>query len=98
MLALSMICLLLGAVLGQRFTVLVLLPALAIMMFLSVGAGWAHPQSAWWIVKMTGAAAICLQCGYFTGIIIRHFLVATPSQPSSPLAGAETSRHHHAVR
>jgi hypothetical protein len=98
MFAISMICLLFGAVLGQRFTVLVLVPTMAIMMVLSVGAGWAHPQSAWWIVKIAGAAAICLQCGYFTGIIIRHFLVATPPQQSSPLAGAKTSRGHHAVR
>jgi len=97
MLAISMICLLLGAVLGQRFTVLVLVPAMAIVMVLSVGAGWTHPQYAWWIVKMAGAAAICLQCGYFAGIIIRHFLVAVPSQ-QSPLAGAENASHRHAAR
>jgi hypothetical protein len=98
MLAMSMICLLLGAVLGQRFTVLVLVPAMAIVMVLSVGAGWTHPQYAWWIVKMAGAAAICLQCGYFAGIIIRHFLVAVPTKQSPPLAGAENARHHHATR
>src|SRR5579863_2303445 len=97
MLAISMICLLFGAVLGLRFTVLVLVPAMAIMMVLSVGAGWAHPQSAWWIVKMAGAAAICLQCGYFSGIIIRHYMIATPSRQSSPLAGAEPARRHHAA-
>lgn len=98
MLAVLMISLLLGAVLGQRFTVLVLVPAMAIVMVVSVGAGWTQPQSAWWIIKMAGAAAICLQCGYFAGILMRHFLVVTPSQQSSPLAGAETSTHHPAAR
>ncbi len=98
MLAISMICLLFGALLGQRFTVLALVPAMAIVMVLSVGAGWTHPQSAWWIVKMAVAAAICLQCGYFVGIIMRHFLGERPSQQSLPLAGTGASRHHHAAR
>ena len=98
MLAISMICLLLGAVLGQRFTALVLVPAMATVMVVSVGAGWAYLHSAWWIVKMAGAAAICLQCGYCIGIVGRHFLDAIRSQPSSELAGAETQRHHPAAR
>lgn len=98
MLAISMICLLLGAVLGQRFTVLVLVPAMAIVMVVSVWAGWTHPHSAWWIVKMAGAAAICLQCGYFAGITSRHFVDAMRSRRSSGLAGAEAQRHHPAAR
>ena len=98
MLAISIICLLLGAALGQRFTVLVLVPAMAIVMVLSVGAGWAHPHSAWWIVKTAGAAAICLQCGYFAGIIGRHYLVAMRSQRSSELAGSEPPRPRPASR
>ena len=98
MLAISMICLLLGAALGQRFTVFVLVPAMAIVMVLSVGAGWTHPHAAWWIVKTAGAAAICLQCGYFAGIITRHYLVAMRSQRSSRLAAAEPQRQHPAAR
>jgi Na+-translocating ferredoxin:NAD+ oxidoreductase RnfD subunit len=98
MLAISMTCLLLGAALGQRFTVRVLVPTMAIVMALSVGAGWSHPHAAWWIVKIAGVAAICLQCGYFAGIISRHFLTAMRSQRSSRLAGAETQRHHPAAR
>ena len=98
MLAISMLCLLLGAMLGQRFTVLVLVPAMAIVMILSVGAGSVHPESAWWIVKMAGAAAICLQCGYFAGIMMRHFLAEAPSEQPSSLAGTENARHRHATR
>lgn len=98
MLAISMICLLLGAMLGQRFTVLVLVPAMAVVMVLSVGAGWAHPHSAWSILKVAGAAAICLQCGYFAGIATRIFLDAMRSRRSSELAAAEPQRHHPAAR
>jgi hypothetical protein len=94
MIAASMISFLFGAVLGQRFNVVVLVPPVAIVLVLSVGAGFAHPQAAWWIVRMAGAGAICLQCGYFAGIVTRHLLAADRSGGSSPLARAETSTRH----
>jgi NADH:ubiquinone oxidoreductase subunit 6 (subunit J) len=94
MIAASMISFLFGAVMGQRFNVVVLVPAVAVMLVLSVGAGFAHPQAAWWITRTAAAGAICLQCGYFAGIAIRHFLAAEPSGESSPLARAETSTRH----
>jgi len=94
MIAVSMISFLFGAVLGQRFNVLVLVPAIAIVLVVSAGAGLAHPQAAWWILRMAGAGAICLQCGYFAGIVTRHFLAAEPSGGSRPLARAETSTRH----
>jgi len=96
MIATSIISFLFGAVLGQRFTVLVLIPGMMIVMVLATGAAITHPHAAWWIIAMAAAAAVCLQAGYFAGIFIRHFLAATPSQ-ESPLAGAETSTRH-AVR
>lgn len=94
MIATSMISFLFGAVLGQRFNVVVLVPAVAVVLFLSVGAAVTHPQVVWGIAKMAASAAICLQCGYFFGIIIQHFLLSAPSQGTSSLAGAETSTRH----
>ena len=96
MITVSMISFLFGAALGQRFNVVVLLPAMAIVLVLSVAAGVTSAQTAGWIVTMAAMAALCLQFGYFAGIGVRHFLVATPSQGSS-LAGAETPARH-AVR
>ena len=87
----SMISFLFGAALAQRFNVLVLVPAMAFVMVVSVGAGITHLQVAWEIVKMAAIAAICLQCGYFAGILIRHFLSAGSR---SSVAGAEPSPHH----
>jgi hypothetical protein len=90
MIAASMISFLFGAVLGQRFNVVVLVPAVAIVLVLSFGVGFAHAQTAWWIVRMAAAGAICLQFGYFAGITARHFL-AEPLGRSSHLSNAEAS-------
>ena len=94
MITISVISFLFGAALGHRFNVVVLLPAMAIVLALSVGAGVTSALTVGWIVVMAAMAALWLQFGYFAGIGIRHFLVAAPSQESSPLAGAETSARH----
>jgi hypothetical protein len=91
MISASMISFLIGVVVGQRFTVLVLVPAVAVVMFLPVGAAMVHPHAAWWIIRMAGTAAICLQCGYFTGLVLKHFLLPAPSGESSSLVSAETT-------
>jgi hypothetical protein len=87
----SMISFLFGAALAQRLSVVALLPAMAMIVVLSVGAGSIYPQAAWEIVKMATLAAICLQSGYFAGIILRHFQTAALSQ--APAAAAEASTH-----
>ena len=84
---------LLGAMLGLRFNVVVLIPAMVVVMVLAIGATMTHPEVAWWIIKTAAAAAVCLQCGYFAGIFIRHFLSAERPQKSSPLARAGSSTH-----
>jgi hypothetical protein len=94
MITLSMINFLFGAALGQRFNVVVLIPAMAIVLVLSVGAGVTHAQSVWSIVLMAATAAVCLQFGYFTGIGVRHLLLAARQRGSSPLTPAETSVRH----
>ena len=94
MIATSMISFLFGTVLGQRFTVMALVPAVAVVLALSVGAGFTHPQAAWRIVSTAVTSAICLQCGYFAGIALRHFLEGKRSQRSSPLLDAKTSNHN----
>jgi hypothetical protein len=94
MISLSVISFLFGAVLAQRFKVLVLVPAMAIIIMLSVGVGSTDASPAWWIVLLAVVASTCLQLGYFAGIGIRHRLVTTRSQESSSLTTAETSARH----
>ncbi len=78
MIILMLICLLLGAVLGQRFKVLVLIPAMAILLPLVAGAGvvWTG-QYAQIAIAVTLAAA-SLQVGYLAGIALRHLMVIAP--------------------
>jgi hypothetical protein len=91
MMILSMVSLLVGAVLGQRFKVMVLMPATAIVLILAVGTGVTHAQTAWSIVLMAAAAATSMQVGYLIGIGIRHALAAVWSNRSSPLTSTTAS-------
>jgi hypothetical protein len=90
MISLSMISFLFGAALGQRFKVVILVPAMAIVMAFSLV--FTRLQAAWQIVGIAVTAALCLQCGYFVGIVVRNSLVANPSRGSLPFRSAETSR------
>jgi hypothetical protein len=92
MITISMISFLFGAALGQRFSVLVLIPAMTLVLVLAVGAGVTNAQAVWWVVLMAAIAAICLQLGYFAGIGVRHILLAAQSRAS--VAAAETSARH----
>jgi NADH:ubiquinone oxidoreductase subunit 6 (subunit J) len=94
MITISMISFLAGAALGQRFKVMVLMPAIAIVLVLAVGTGVAHAQTAWSTVLMAATAATCLQIGYLIGIFTHYVLVAVLSRRSSPLTSPETPARH----
>jgi hypothetical protein len=87
-----MISLLVGMVLGQRFKVLVLLPAIAFALLLAIGGGIVRADSGWWIVLMAAAAATALQIGYFVGVGIRHVLVAVPGSKSPATSLSSSAR------
>jgi hypothetical protein len=98
MMTLTMVSLLVGMVLGQRFKVLVLMPTIAMALVLAIGAGVARADAVWWIVLMAAATATSLQIGYLIGIGIRHILVATRASrsPATSLTGsASTGRPAH---
>ena len=91
MITLSIVSFLVGAVLGQHFKVLILMPTTAILIVLSVATGLTQSHSAWWIVLTVAAAAASIQIGYLIGIGIRHVLTAIWSSGSSPLASPTAS-------
>jgi hypothetical protein len=72
MLMLSLICLLVGAVLGQRFKVQVLIPAMALAM--AAAAGLAHASTFWQILGAVLVATTSLQIGYVAGVGIRYLI------------------------
>jgi hypothetical protein len=94
MISTSIISLLLGATLAQRFKVVALVPAMALVMILAAVTEGAPVHGIWWFLKTAAAAAICLQVGFFAGILARHFLAGASSEASSPLSPAETSSRH----
>lgn len=90
MLMLSLICVLFGAVLGQRFKVAALIPALALVLMAAVG--FAHAGTFWQILGATLVATTCLEIGYVAGVGIRYLMAAARSGHASSLTGSISSR------
>lgn len=87
MLLLSLTCLLLGAVLGLRFKILALVPAIAIA--LPAAIAFAHTSS---FAHLLAALAVTtsLQIGYLCGLGMRHFTVVSRT-PKVHAASVEVS-------
>ena len=95
MITFSLISLFVGAALGQRFKIRVLVPALAILLIVAAGAGYMHARSGWCVVLIVASTATCLQIGYFFGIgVLRHLLAAALPRRSTPLASSPTPARH----
>ncbi len=73
---LAVISLLVGMVLGRRFKVLVLVPAIALTLMLTIGTGIVRADALWAIVATAVATIASLQIGYLAGTGIRHLMVA----------------------
>jgi hypothetical protein len=67
---------LIGTLLGLRFKVLILVPAIALCSPVTLAIGLAHNDSVWFILFDTVLAATTLQVGYLTGAIIRFAITA----------------------
>jgi hypothetical protein len=91
-----MIGLFVGAALGPRFKIGVVIPAFAILTVFAVGAGLTQARTAWHIVVITTTAATSLQTGYFLGNIVRHLLTAAFSRRSASLTSAPAPARHNA--
>ena len=71
MIMLTVIAILTGAVLGLRFTVLILVPASFIGSVATFGIGIAHSNGLWSILLALVLVISALQIGYFSGAVIR---------------------------
>lgn len=74
MLMLSLICLLAGAVLGQKFKVLVLIPAMMLAFVAAVGFNQANTFRE--MIGAVLAAMTSVQIGYFAGVGIHYVMAA----------------------
>jgi hypothetical protein len=69
---------LLGALLGIKFRVLILIPALGAILLTVVAIGIAHVDAVWAILITLAAAVSSLQIGYLGGAIMQY-AVALPT-------------------
>jgi hypothetical protein len=69
-----LICLLVGAALGQRFKVLVLIPTMVPVLL--AAAVFARAGTVWQILGAALVATACLEFGYFAGVSIRYLIAA----------------------
>lgn len=68
--------LLVGMVLGHRFPVLILAPAILLTLILSIGIGAAWADAPLTIGLTSAVAITCLQLGYLLGLVARHLMAA----------------------
>ena len=65
-----------GIVLGLRYKILILVPALMFAMTLAIIVGVASADNFWSVVLTTVAVVIAVQLGYLAGIVIRAVIAA----------------------
>lgn len=90
MLAANLMLLLCGMVLGQRFKMLILVPATLITLLLAVGAGVMRAETGWMVAVAATGLIASLQVGYFLGLAIRQLsiLARAKRMRTAPLANS----------
>jgi len=78
MMLIAMTVMLIGAVLGLRFKVFVLLPATVLSTAATLCAGIAHSDSPWSILFTTALALATLQMGYLAGSVVNASATTWP--------------------
>ncbi len=76
----AILSLLLGAMLGHRFKVLILAPAIAVAAGVTIAIGIARAEDVWLIGLTVILVTVCLQIGYLCGTIM-FSLVAFECSP-----------------
>jgi hypothetical protein len=70
MLALFFLAFLIGAFLGMRLKVVILIPAIAFVLMAAVSIGVAHGESFIAMSLQVAIAVVCLQIGYFCSVVM----------------------------
>ena len=91
MILLVIISLLVGAVLAQRFKIMVLVPATAILIVAAVISGFMQSHNASWTILIAAAGGVSMQIGYIIGLGIRYVLEAPLSETSRSFKASASS-------
>jgi hypothetical protein len=93
MIWLSMVSLSVGALLAQRYRIIVLVPATVAVLVIAIGAGVAQANSAWLIAGMIAAGSVSVQLGYVIGMLMQHGLGALLATRSSSFSRTTSARN-----
>jgi hypothetical protein len=93
MFTLTIGCMLVGAVLGLRFTVWVLIPGIAFGLFAAAATGIAHREGMGTIALAMVLIAVGLQLGYLMGTATRFVMAG--ARAAQPRTVAPVSRAAH---
>jgi hypothetical protein len=91
----GLISLLTGMVLGQRFKVLAVVPAIAASLLAAIGFGIVHSEGLGRTVLLAALTVASLQIGYLVGVAIRYSLAAagTSGLRSAASQVSQPTRH-----
>jgi hypothetical protein len=92
MIWLSIVSLAVGALLAQRFKIIVLAPATLMAVIAAIGTGGAQGNTVWLIALKIVAATVSMQAGYFVGMLIQHCLGAVLASRSPPFPHTTSAR------
>jgi hypothetical protein len=92
MIWLSIISLAVGALLAQRFKIIVLVPATLMVVVVAIGAGVVQTSGGWLTILTIAAASVSIQAGYFVGMLIQHGLGVLLATKSSPFPNTTSAR------
>jgi len=76
MVVLVILSVLAGMVLGQRFKVFALVPAMGASMLVAITTGVAHADTPSMLALTAIMVGVGIQIGYFLGLGLRHFMVS----------------------
>ncbi len=96
--AVSIISLLIGMVQAQRFKVFALVPAMAVVILLAIGAEVARGAGFWPMALFAVLAMVSVQIGYLAGMAVRSVPAAGRASKLGTTfeAGAQQSASRHA--
>src|SRR5882724_4115088 len=95
---LSIVSLAVGAILAQRFKIMVLAPAILVVVVVAIGSGVAQSSGVWSTILMTATASVGIQIGYFLGMLIKFGLGALLARSSSCVSDKRTARNRSIFR
>ena len=90
MIWLSIVSLAVGALLASRLKIMALMPATLVVV--AAGAQLAEIKDVWSILLIVGTASICIQSGYFVGMLLQHCTGTLLGRESSSFSDTTSAR------